>query len=50
MNNILELCKIFNCKLNDLVHTDMTDITSLDEEIVMNVVKFNEKNKKKLKH
>ncbi len=49
MNNILELCKIFNCKLNDLVHTDMTDITSLDEEIVMNVVKFNEKKQKEVK-
>jgi len=42
MNNILELCKIFNCKINDLVHTDMSDIASLDEEIIMNVVKFNE--------
>lgn len=49
MNNILELCKIFNCKLNDLVHTDMTDITSLDEVIVMNVVKFNEKKQKEVK-
>ena len=49
MNNILELCKIFNCKLNDLVHTDMIDITSLDEEIVMNVVKFNEKKQKEVK-
>lgn len=37
MNNILELCKIFNCKINDLVHTDMSDISSLDEEIIMNV-------------
>ena len=49
MNNILELCKIFNCKINDLVHTDMSDISSLDEEIVMNVVKFNEKKQKQLK-
>ena len=49
MNNILELCKIFNCKLNDLVHTDMTDISSLDEEIIMNVVKFNEKKQKEVK-
>ena len=49
MNNILELCKIFNCKLNDLVHSDMTDITSLDEEIIMNVVKFNEKKQKEVK-
>ena len=49
MNNILELCKIFNCKLNDLVHTDMSDISSLDEEIVMNVVKFNEKKQNEVK-
>ena len=47
MNNILELCKIFNCKLNDLVHTDMSDISSLDEEIIMKVVKFNEKKQSK---
>lgn len=49
MNNILELCKIFNCKLNDLVHADMPDISSLDEEIVMNVVKFNEKKQNEVK-
>ena len=49
MNNILELCKIFNCKLNDLIHTDMSDITSLDDEIVMKAVKFNEKKQKEMK-
>lgn len=43
MSNIFELCKVFNCKLNELVYPDMSDISSLDEEIVMNVVKFNEK-------
>ena len=49
MNNILELCKIFNCKINDLIHTDMSDLNSLDEEIIMNVVKFNEKKQKQVK-
>ena len=49
MNNILELCKIFNCKLNDIVHTDMSDISSLDEEIVMNVVKFNNEKQNQVK-
>ena len=49
MNNILQLCKIFNCKINDLIHTDMSDISSLDEEIIMNVVKFNEKKQKQVK-
>ena len=49
INNILELCKIFNCKINDLVHTDMSDISSLDEEIIMNVVKFNESKQNQVK-
>ena len=49
MNNILQLCKIFNCKINDLIHTDMRDLDSLDEEIIMNVVKFNEKKQKQVK-
>ena len=49
MNNILELCKIFNCKINDLVHTDMSDISSLDENIIMNVVKFNEQKQNQVK-
>ena len=49
MNNILELCKIFNCKINDLVHTDMSDISSLDKEIVMKVVKFNDDKQKQVK-
>jgi len=49
MNNILELCKIFNCKLNDLVHNDISDIASLDEEIIMKAVKFNEKKQKEMK-
>ena len=49
MNNILELCKIFNCKINDLIHNDMSDISSLDEELIMYVVKFNEQKQKKVK-
>ena len=49
MNNILQLCKIFNCKINDLVHAEMSDFSSLDEEIVMKVVKFNEEKQKQVK-
>ena len=49
MNHILELCKLFSCKINDLVHTDMSDISSLDEEIIMRVVKFNEEKQKKVR-
>ena len=43
MNNILMLCKIFNCKINDILSNNLEDFESFDEEIKMNLVKF-EKN------
>ena len=49
MNRILELCKIFHCQLNDLVNDKILDFDSLDEEIKMNVVKFNKEKQRKLK-
>ena len=49
MDNILKICKIFHCKINDLVHDDIQDIDSLDEEIKMKVVKFEKKKQKRLK-
>ena len=49
MTNILCLCDIFKCKINELVHEDFIDINSLDEEIKMSVVKFKEKEQKKMK-
>lgn len=49
MDNIMKLCSIFNCRINDLVHEDMTDIDSLDEDIKVSVVKLNEKKQKKMK-
>lgn len=49
MNNILELCKIFNCHINDLVNDSIIDIDSLDEEIKMNAVKFKKEQQKKMK-
>ena len=49
MNNILELCKIFKCKINDLVHTNMDDFNSLDKDIIMRVVKLNNDDQKKVK-
>jgi len=49
MNNILELCKIFHCKINDLVNDSIIDISSLDEEIRMNVVKFKTEQQRKMK-
>ena len=49
MNNIIKLCNIFHCKINELIHEDMVDIDSLDEEVKMSVVKFKEEKQKKIK-
>lgn len=50
MNNILELCKIFHCRINDLVNDSIVDIDSLDEEVKMNAVKFKKEQQKKMKN
>lgn len=49
MDNILILCNIFNCKINDLVHEDLSDIDSLDEEVKMSVVKLKKEKQKRMK-
>lgn len=49
MNNIMGLCEIFKCKINDLVHEDFTDIESLDSEIKESVVKFKKEKQIKVK-
>ena len=49
MNNILQLCKIFHCHINDLVNDSILDLDSLDEEVKMSVVKFKSDQQKKMK-
>lgn len=49
MDNMLKLCRIFHCQINELVHEDMQDIDSLDEDIKMSVVKLEKGKQKKLK-
>lgn len=49
MYNIMCLCDIFKCRINNLVHESMSDINSLDEEIKMNVVKLKAEKQKKVK-
>ena len=49
MFNIMCLCDIFKCKINNLVHESMPEFDSLDEEIKMNVVKFKENEQKNMK-
>ena len=49
MNNILQLCKIFHCNINDLVNDNMVDLDSLDEDVKMSVVKFKKEKQRKMK-
>ena len=49
MNNMLILCKIFNCRINDLLSEKIEDFNSFDEEVKMNVVKFESEKQKKVK-
>ena len=49
MNNILSLCEIFHCKINDLVHEDLIDIDSLGEDVKMSVVKFKKEKQNRVK-
>ncbi len=49
MFNIMCLCDIFKCKINEIVHEDFEDINSLDEEIKMSVVKFKKDKQRKMK-
>ena len=49
MNNILELCKIFHCHINDLVNDSILDIDSLDDDVKMNAVKFKKEKQKQMK-
>lgn len=47
MDNILKLCNIFHCKINNLVNEELVDLDSLDEDIKMTAVKLKRKNKNK---
>lgn len=49
MENILALCTLFKCKLNDIVHEDMVDIEELDKEIRVSIVKFKKEKQKRMK-
>ena len=49
MNNLLELCKIFHCKINDLVNDNIVDIDLLGDEVKNNVVSLKKEEQKKMK-
>ncbi len=49
MNNLLELCKIFHCKINDLVNDNIIDIDSLGDDVKTKVVSLKKEEQKKMK-
>lgn len=48
MNNLLELCKIFHCKINDLVNDSIIDVDLLDDEVKTKVVSLKKEEIKKM--
>jgi transcriptional regulator with XRE-family HTH domain len=49
MNNLLELCKIFHCKINDLVNDYITDMESLNEDVRLQVTTLKKEQQSKMK-
>lgn len=49
MNNILQLCKILHCKINDLVNDSIIDIDLLDEETKTKVVSLKKEAQQRMK-
>lgn len=49
MENILTLCDIFHCKLNTIVHEEMSDIDELGEDVQKGIVKFKKDKQLKMK-
>ncbi len=49
MNNLLELCKIFHCKINDLVNDSIIDIDLLGKEVKTKVISLKKEEQKKMK-
>lgn len=49
MNNILELCKIFHCSINELVNNNIIDVEALDEETKSKAVKLKKEQQRKMK-
>lgn len=49
MNNILEICRVFNCHINELVNDSIIDVASFDDDVRENVVKFKRDQQRKMK-
>ena len=49
MQNIIRICAIFKCQINELVHEDFIDINFLDDDIKLSIVKFKKDEQRKMK-
>ena len=49
MSNIVALCSIFKCNINDLINDNIVDIESFDEETKEEIVKFKKNQQKRMK-
>lgn len=49
MNNILELCKIFHCQINELINNNTIDFKNFDEKTKSSVVKLKKEQQNRLK-
>ena len=49
MKHIVKLCAIFHCKITDLVHGQLNDLASIDDDIKEKVVKLKIEKQKRLK-
>ena len=49
MSNIVALCSIFKCNINDLINDNIVDVESFDEETKKGIVKFKKDQQKKMK-
>lgn len=49
MSNIVALCSIFRCNINDLINDNIVDIESFDKETKEGIVKFKKEQQKKMK-
>ena len=49
MQNIICICAIFKCQINELVHEDFIDNNFLDDDIKLSIVKFKKDEQRKMK-
>ena len=49
MSNIVALCSIFKCNINDLINDNIVDVESFDKETQESIAKFKKNQQKRMK-